>query len=650
MDYIFDDWKKILTDFQNSVSKDLEEIHKQKIEVQKMKNDVFNRLDKGKYVRDETRLVLSAPEIIIGNVDKSGDLQGSGTVIIRGNTVNLEGVSETGSVNTRATQITQTAVDPGIDGNENVVYPGSAIISQARSLALQSNDATDAFSSYAPTLDESGIFIHADQKLDISASLSATIRKQEIESQVEQLKKQKDELKKTTDSQKKAIDKYFTDLKKLMDDEYELDSDIISVRMNTVEAHDLQKQIKATLPSLYRTMVDFIHTVSQQAEVNRLVTALEKEKNAIPASSNFTKESTGAELLVTAENIQVQTRDGDGNLRTNDTAGISVHTPRMAVNMYQDDGPLVEGSSFGLSTENVNITTGNPKKDGSELTAAGSVQISSQDIRIESMDYELKNKKSTEKGLSEKGRIALVAKTIEVDTTNPSNVEHDDKGKVTKGEYKSEGDIIMRSKTVAVETLDYEVKDGKLSPKTLTKDSKIQLRTETASIMAADTEGKATGSISLNAKAVSVKSMDVDKDKLEDKALAQGSSMLLLSEKMYIGAKDKSNKSKKVQAVSEEMGMFADKTFEAQQGDGKSVVQLADGNASLSGSKSQIYGATTINGKTEVKDELKAPKATIDNIEAKTSFKSPNISDGMAVPGAAGGGSLSTKLKTEDVK
>ena len=31
MDYIFDDWKKILSDFQNSVEKDLEEIHKQKM-------------------------------------------------------------------------------------------------------------------------------------------------------------------------------------------------------------------------------------------------------------------------------------------------------------------------------------------------------------------------------------------------------------------------------------------------------------------------------------------------------------------------------------------------------------------------------------------------------------------------------------------
>ena len=174
------------------------------------------------------------------------------------------------------------------------------------------------------------------------------------------------------------------------------------------------------------------------------------------------------------------------------------------------------------------------------------------------------------------------------------------------------------------------------------------MRSEKMSMLAADTEGKATGSISLNAKAVAVKSMDVDKEKLTDSALAAGSTMTLVSEKMYVGSKSNDIKSKKIQAVSEEIGAFADKTLEIQQGDGKAVVQLDGGNASVGGSKTQVYGATTINDKTEVKGELKAPKAAIDNLEAKSSFKSPNISDGMGVGGGGGGGSLSAKLKTED--
>ena len=84
--------------------------------------------------------------------------------------------------------------------------------------------------------------------------------------------------------------------------------------------------------------------------------------------------------------------------------------------------------------------------------------------------------------------------------------------------------------------------------------------------------------------------------------------------------------------------------------DGKATVQLSGGNASVGGSKTQVYGDTTINAKTEVKGELKAPTGTFDNVKAGTSFKSPNISDGMGAGGAGGGGSLSAKLKVEDAK
>ena len=171
--------------------------------------------------------------------------------------------------------------------------------------------------------------------------------------------------------------------------------------------------------------------------------------------------------------------------------------------------------------------TSNPKADGSEVTAAGQVNISSMAINLEAMDYQKKDKGYTEKGLAADGKVSITAKTIEVATTNPKDITRDNKGKVTKGEYTAEGDVIIRSKTVAVETLDYEVADGKLKPKTLTKDSKIEMRSEKMGMLAADTEGKATGSISLNAKAVAVKSMDVDKEKLTDDKLAAGSTIRL---------------------------------------------------------------------------------------------------------------------------
>ena len=648
MGYIFDDWKQILNDFQSSVEKDLAEIHKQKEAVQQMKTEIFDRLDNGKYICDEHRIVLSAPEIIIGHVDKSGDLKGGSKVIIRGTEVDVEGVGETGTIINRAPVIQQTAVDPGIDGQEAVVYPHSAVLTQARSVVLQSNDATDAFSQSIAVPGGSGISIHADQVLDIDASVSSELRKAAIEANVAVLKQKKSDLKSVTDQQKSDIEQFFKDLKDLMDDEEEKNDGFMNTRVNLVDIERNRASVENIIPALYRLTINFIHGVSQQAELNRQITALEAEKDAIKSGDDFNNNTTGAQLSLNAESINLTTVDGDGNLRKNDGAGINVWTPQMAVGMNQADGTLVEDSTFSVASQNVLITTANPNADGSEVTATGHVNISSQNISIEAMDYQKKDDAYTEKGLAADGKVSITAKTIEMATTNPKDITRDDQGKVTQGEYTAEGDVIIRSKTVAVETLDYEVADGELKPKTLTQGSKIEMRSEKMGMLAADTEGKATGSISLNAKAVAVKSMDVDKEKLTDSALAAGSTMTLVSEKMYVGSKSNDIKSKKIQAVSEEIGAFADKTLEIQQGDGKAVVQLDGGNASVGGSKTQVYGATTINDKTEVKGELKAPKAAIDNLEAKSSFKSPNISDGMGVGGGGGGGSLSAKLKTED--
>ncbi len=316
--------------------------------------------------------------------------------------------------------------------------------------------------------------------------------------------------------------------------------------------------------------------------------------------------------------------------------------------MIDDEGKLVEGGDFSVRTENVNLRTFDAENEGKNLNVKGRVNITSKNVNIEAIDYEANDKAYTEKELTADSKVSIVAKTVEVATTNPKSIERDDNGNITKGEYTAEGDVIFKSKNFTVESLDYEIADGKPKVKALTKDGKIAIRAEKTDVMAADAEGKATGSISLNAKAVSVKSMDVDKEKLTDSALAAGSTMTLVSEKMFLGAKSKDVKSKKLQAVSEEMGLFADKTFEAQQGDGKAVVQLADSKAALGGDETQIYGKTTINKDTEVKGEIKAPKATIDNLEAKTSLKTPNITDGTAMGGGGGGGSLSAKLKTED--
>ena len=649
--YIFEDWKKLLDNFQQCVEKDLEEIHQQKAEVQQIKTDIFNKVSSGVYYRDSERIVISAPEVIIGNVDKDGMMLdgGMGKVVFRGNEVALDGVGETGHIVSRAPSIQQLAVNPGFDGMENVVCEHSQIISQAADIVLHSSDAKDAFSTEPVSAGHGGIRIHADKDLSIEAAVSAETRKASIEAEVKSLEEIGKNLKSQMDAQRKSVDDCFTKMTTLLEQEEKSNQEEFFLsRVNVYDTETIHEEMDSLMPVLCQATQTFIHLVSQLAEVNRKKKALEAEKNEVKTGDDFKKNTTGASLSVVAESINVETADGEGNLHENSEAGISIRTPRMGVTMNDDKGKQIENSGFTVGAQNITLFSSNISDDGTEVTVGGNVSIQAKNINMEAIDYKVDKNMYTEKGLTEEGKISMTAKTIEVATTNPKDLERDEEGKLTKGEYTAEGDVIIKSKTITMETLDYEVADGELKTKALTKDSKIAVRSEKMDFLAADAEGKSTGSISMNAKAVAVKSMDVDKESLADDKLAEGSSMTIVSEKMYLGAKSKDVKSKKFQAVSEEMGLFADKTFEAQQGDGKAVVQLDGGNAAVGGSKTDVFGATTINDKTEVKGELKAPKISGDSIEAKSAFKSPNISDGMAAGAGGGGGSLSAKLKTED--
>lgn len=651
MGYIFDDWKALLDSFQQSVEKDLEEIHQQKAEVQQIKTDIFNKVESGLFYHDQKRIVISAPEIIIGNVDKSGTLQGGmGKVIIKGSEVGLEGVGETGQIINRAPSIRQLAVDPGIDGLENVVCETSQVISQACEITLHSSDAKDAFSQVPVSAGKGGVSIHADKSLNFEAAVSAEERKAQIEAVVKELKAQGDDLKKQVAAQKKNVDDCFKKMSELLDEENKLNKDDAFLgRVSVRDISEIHEEMEDIMPALYQSTQSFIHLVAQLAEVNRKKKALETEKDEIKTGDDFKKNTTGASMKIKAESISMETVDGDGNLHTNAEAGISVRTPKFGMSMKDDQGALVENGGLAVFAQNIELDTTNPSKDRKEQPVVGKVNIKAKDINLEAIDYKLGDKKSlVEKELTADSKITMTAKTIEVATTNPKDIERDDKGQITKGEYTAEGDVIFKSKNFTVESLDYEVKDGKLATKALTKDGSVSVRAEKTNFLAADAEGKSAGSFSVNAKTVDVKSMNVDKEKLTDDKLAEGSTMTLVSEKMYVGAKSKDVKSKKFQAVSEEMGMFADKTFEAQQGDGKAVVQLDGGNAAVGGSKTDIFGPTTINDKAEVKGEVKAPKVSADSVEAKSALKSPNISDGMAAGAGGGGGSLSAKLKTED--
>ena len=632
MDYIIKDWEKKMSAFESSVEKDLKEIRKCKADIQQMRNEIQREKQGNYFVRDAQRIILSAPEIILGNVDPDGVLYdgAASKIVLRGTDVDLEASGHGGRVETRAASIRQIAEDPGSDGHEHVVGVLSEVVSQARQIVIESDDATGAFSAL-PSSGGSGVRIHTDSQIEISATQTAESREKQLENRIKELETRKSQLKEQAADHKESFGDLIKEIEELMQKREELVKDDNAIRAKYNEMEEANAELELATESLGEEARSYSAILAMLSETNRLLKCFKDEKSKIKKGDDFKKNATGCAVSILGERIGLASVDGEGNLRDTDGSGIAMTANRVSIAAIEADGKLKEKGQVRIQAKNVEVTTAGTADatyDKGELTKAtyeaeGDFILKSKNITIESVDYEVADKKRKEKQLTADSKIKLRAKTIEVSTESSANVEVDDEGKLTKANYQAEGDIIVRSKTLTVASTDNDLENDETKEKALTAGGTITIRAEKMDLAATDTEGKATGSVSINAKDVSLKSMDTDKESHDDKALAAGSTMLIVSETMNVGAKSKDMKSKKVEAMSEEISVAADKTLEHSQGDGKASVKLADGKATVEASKTQI-GCDT-----EVKGEVKAPKATIDKVQVNQSFKSPNITDGM---------------------
>jgi len=650
---------KVTADFKKGV---LEALRALKEEVYNLKIDRFNQ-QQGRVIHDDKRIILSAPEIIIGDVNLGGILNpnGNSKIIIRGNEVNLQGVGDEGQVEMRAPVITQTAENPGVDGNEHAVGSLSAINCQAGDITLQSDTVKKggALPPLSP-ISGGGIRINSDRKVDIRGAKCRATRIAQLEKHIKDLEGAKPSLDEEVEHWKGSFKNLRKEIESLMEKKSKLGNNATSIRREYMDLETLNIRIEELSTELSQVIYNYTSALSMLSENARLTQHFKDEKDKLSKISDdaFKKNSTKTAVSITGETINLASMDGDGNLRTNKKAGVNVMTNDMVITgKFDEKGSLPETNRLFVNMHEVEVSTagaaGVKMNEKDELETAeykceGDFIVRSKNITLESMDYEVAEKKRKEKVLTADGSIKMRSKKIDLSTANSANVEVDEKGKLTKAKYTAEGDVTINTKTFALTAIDQELESDKLKETALTKDGKFSVRTENIDFAATDTDGKSTGRLTANAKKMFVKAMDVDKESRADSKLAADSKMLLLAEKMYVGAISKDQMSKSIQAMSEQIGLLAKTTLEAQQNDGKAMLQLADGNAAVAGGKTQVYGDTTINAKAEVKGDFKAPKATIDNVEAKSSFTSPNISDGMAVPAAGANGSLSAKIKAED--
>ena len=632
-DTIFSNWLTALQNLQSSVSKDLSEIRKQKAEIQQLKADILNEVARGKFIRDDERIVLSAPEIVIGNVDASGMLYGdSGTIIIRGQKLGLQGVGEHGSVETRAALISQTAVDPGPDGIEEVVRPQSAVITQAKHITLQSNTAEDDgyFSRSATTTGATGVRIHADEEVEIDASQSVEHRKEAIENRLNEVKQQAFDLSSEGLTTMAKITGTVAAMEVMLQGQDLINFDEYLMRVTVTILDDLTQVFNSQMPMAYDALENAISLMSRLAEVNRRQKALEAEKKLVEdATEHFQEVETGAHLTVTAEQMSIASKDGDNNIRENPAASISVQTGRLNITSYKKDGSLIDDSYVRIASHDVEISTVNPqlkeegKLDGDYVTD-GSVQINSKNVSVTAVDYSISDDNYEEKEQTK-------GSSFSVRTENISMLSYDTEGNST-------GTWYVSAENMGQGSFD---KDGNAT-------GTLNLSAEQMQLAALDKDAKASGQIMVNAKDVFVKSVDIDGSSGSDKGLAEGGNMVILAEKMFVGRTDDKTLTKELQISAEKAGVYAKETAEIQQDGGKAMVQLDGGNVALKGSKAEFFGDNTVNGKTEFKADVKAPKLVADSLEAKSSFKSPNISDGFSTPSSPSSAQLNAKLKEND--
>ncbi len=632
MDYIFEELEKRLSAFEASVGKELDEMRQCKADMRQLTMEFSNNMKKGRYERDEDRLILSAPEIIIGNVDSNGMLLGGSSVItVRGTDVGVQAAGNAGRVELRAASIRQVAEDPGDDGLEHVVGPVSEVVSQARQIIVQSEDAHDTFVMPAVASAGSGVFIHADKKVDVAATATAESREEHIDALIESLEMQKEQLKAELELQKNSYKEMSKEIADLMDERAKLMTDDEGIVSTYEDIYDYNNKIDMASSALVGTTEHYVEILSLYGEVNRQLKSLKDEKATIVKGDAFKQQTTGAAVNITGEAISLISADGEGNLRDNPESGIRINTNTLSVASVESDGQLKPEGKISLQAKHVEVATAGEtsqqwEADGT-LTAAtyateGDFTLKSRNVVIEGVDYEVADKQYKEKQLTADSKIKLRAKTIEVSTEGSAGIEVDAEGKLTKATMTAEGDVIVKSKNVTIASADYDVENGEAKEKALAKEGSVTIRAEKTDLSPVDAEGK----------------------------LLEGSTMTLVAEKMLVGAKSKDVRSKLLQAASDSVGLFADTVLEAQQGDGKAVVQLEGGKVSLGGSATQLFGPTTVNANTEVKGELKAPKVSGNDIQAGAHFKSPNIEDGMAAGAPGGGGSLSAKLKEEEMK
>ena len=600
---MYQKWLKKMNDFKASIDKELDEIRRCKAEMQQMKKEISNQFDVGYYKRDDKRIVISAPEIIIGNVLKDGSLISNepSKVIIRSNNICQEGVGSEygiGSITNKATQIKNICMDVGMDGLEAVVGNDSQFTVQAQSIALQS-ESTDGTFVDTPYAKKGEISLKADEHVTVAALSPLGYRKSQIADLIELQEKNKKEYEKAAKSKLVQIENCTNTLTQLYSNGMQIFNAQVNGKKedfkaapNLINIEDLRRLIKAKNAALNNLFKEFQENTSKAAEASRQAKSLKTVKAAIEKMQENVKnhESTNASIDIMAENTTIQSIDANCEMCKSEGAGLDIAAKNVNVSAINAGKGLLNDSNFSVNTHHIKLSTANRKfVDGKtlDLPAEGDVKITSRDIILESVDKEYNEENATP------GASA----------------------------------------------------DEMIKEKQLAKGGSIKLRAKNVNVRSQTTEGEPEGEFNVNSKIVKMGAVSQD-EKSDNLTVAKDSLIALNFEGAHIAAVDWLSINSRKNAVFSAM-----ENLEIQQDEDKAVLQLTDGKATVKAKDTNIMGTTTLTGKTTFKADAQFETASIKKLTVDSGIKTPNSSEGnVGTPAPAADETLSLLVKLTELE
>ena len=468
-------WEERLNNFKQALDKELQDIQQCKAELAEIQKEVQESLSGIRYIREEGRLVLSAPEIVIGDVDPLGVLGPRySKVIIRGNEVKVEGTSR---ILNRAPEIHSLAEHPGRDGQESTLPYHSEIVQVARNVLVNGVNDAEVINPNRDMVSRPGVAITSRGSIDVNASVSCEYETQQLDQAIQALKNQKCQ----TDKQIADIEKEVKAASMELDLLLKLPDVNVSdtlVRVNYLDISELHEEYNQKVKRMCEKCMAYYSALATQADTNLRIAALEKQKETVKGrKANFEEQTTGSSIYLQSERIRLDTRDGDYHTRTNPEAGFFVNSSHISLTSYMDDWKTIEESYLYVGTQKATISTQNynysdPQKGEGEVVTEGEVNILSKTVRVQAVDADLKEFEPTEKALTPESQLTVRMEQTQVQAT-------DTEGKAT-------GLIDMNAKNLRLKSMDVDKESGE--EKELSQGSQLQLLAE--SMFIGSTEDK----------------------------------------------------------------------------------------------------------------------------------------------------------------